>query len=843
MAGDISQLGLAGGPLQVVAPVSGLEKVPDNVRLLHLSAEGVSMPRQARHRVFHRTLLGAATAYVAILAVALLILVCARRLSNLSVEERRVRSLAGAEGDEPAGACGGSADGGEEEESGEEDEFSPEVIIQQARENIESFKKAVESLKQLKTGAPPKTVKAAMAFYILLICEIGLLGAFVDRELRDLKSQWHAVMQEAIDSAEAVKTGRKHATSGHGDSELHDMNGDLVLFIGTIRSSKKTRMARMGENRLAVLASLVEVQAVTASIALEYLSIIHPESKATHGPQRQALRLLAAMADARRLMILGEKVFASYFKGFSSVGFARHIFGPSSGPIAQAANPPLDAGAQIAYLREHFPEDLSTQPPGPLAEPTSSSPGAALSSSASGPGSHGPHSYAQLGARPKTSSQGTASTGQKSGLMPSKHASSGDPKAAGHSLSSPPGKEGKQPQGIALGSSPPDTKSEPWIMGPRLRQRRYVEAMKRAQADAASSRKGKTLPGPRPEAEGGAADKPKKVPEGEMAQGLAALSVGQEGGLTADDGGAAGEGREPSDGSTVHPGQTIQVPLPTQGQHPSSSAPWSAPGTPVSQQMPGVSLSPLAGPFFGVPQGMPRSRLPSPRPPLLPGFGGPPRPSGPAPHTVQRPPGPPGMSTGVLAMSPPVRPPPPPGFTGPQQPGGFVRHMLQRPSGPSGPLTSTSGGLTYGPLPGAIEQPFHRAPRPPFPSMPSPSGLTPPSLSQPRVAAPPHVLPSVPSGPRPRSSLFGAPSTWSSLFASAPRLSLSGPHPAPPSQPSLMGPSPSELSTPAVSWHPSTDPSPGQHKPKSRMSGAFHGMPMGEPTPSSTSLTTAPPPS
>ncbi|KAL8448872.1 hypothetical protein Emed_003442 [Eimeria media] len=884
LAGSVSQLGLAGWPTQSVAPVSGDEKVSDNVRLLHLSAEAAPMPRQARHRVFHRTLLGAATAYVAILAVALLILVCARRLSNLSVGVGRVRSLAGAEGHELAGACGGSADGGEEEENHEGDDSSPEVIIEQARQNIESFKDAVKRLKQLKTGAPARAVRAAMSLYILLACEIGLLGAFVEKEIRSLKSQWHEVLQDAIDSSSVLETGRQHASSVYGEPELHTMNGDLVAFISTVKSAKKKRMANMGMDRWAVLRRVVKVQAVTASIALKYLSIIHPESGATHSPRKQALRLLAALADARRIMLLAEPVFAAYFKGFSSAGLAKQRFGHSCGPTAQAANPPLNPEAQIDYLREHFPEDLSTQPSGAVAEPTSSPPGAAPSSepigpathpqgspvqpavpplqtsappSASGPGSHGPHSFAQLGARPKTSSQGTASTGQKGGLMPSKHGSPGDPKAAGHSLSSPLGKEGKQPQGKAPGSRHSDIIPEAWNVGPRLRQRKLLEAIKRAQTDAASSSKGKTLPAPRPEADGGAADKPQVAPADELAQGLAALSVWKEEALTADDGGAAGEEIEPLDGSAVHLSQTMQVVLPTQGQHSSSSFPWSAPGTQVSQYMPGVgsSLSPLVGPFFGVPQGMPRSRLPSPRPPLPPGFWGPSRPSGPAPHSVQRPPGPPGMSTGVLAMSPSLRPPPPPGFAGPQQPGGFVRHMLQRPSGPSGPLTSTSGGLTYGPLPGPIQRPFPRAPRPPFPSMPSPSGLTPPSPSQPSggvpfhaapavpsMRGPPHVSPSVPSVPSPF-SLFGAPSIWSPFFPSAPRHSFSGTQPPPPSPPSLMGPSPSELSTPAVSWHPPTGPSPDQGEPKSPMLGAFYGTPMGEPKPSGTSVTTAPPPS
>ncbi|KAL8448869.1 hypothetical protein Emed_003439 [Eimeria media] len=798
------QLGSAGGPPQSVAPISGVEKASDNVRLLHSSAEGVSMPRQARHRVFHRTLLGAATAYVAILAVALLILV---------------------------------GEGGEEE-SVEEDEPPRENLIQQAKQNIESFKEAVERLKLLKSGAAAIASRAATSLYILLICEMGLLGGFADRELRRNKA------------------------------------------------AKRKRRVKLGMRRWVVLQKLVKVQAVTASIANKYLSIIHPDSGAIHFPGRQALSLLAALAEARRTMLLAEPLFAAYFEGFPLQGLARQRFGPSCGRIARAANPPLHPDAQIRYLHEHFPEDLSTQPSGIRAGPTSSPPGATPSSeqeaptmhprgpplqpqsppihpqrspvqtpspplqpsappSASGPGSHGSHFFAQLGARPKTSSQGTASSGQKSGLMSSKQASPGDPKAVRPSLPSPPGKEVKQSQGKAPGSRHPDFKSEVWNVGPRLRQRKFLEANKWERVDAASSSKEETSPGLWPEAEGGVADEPQGVPDGEMAQGLAALSVGKEGGLTADDGGEAGEGIDPSDDSTVHPSQTTQVPLPTQGQHASLSAPWSSPATPVSPHMPGVMppLPPLVGPFFGVPQGMPRPTLPIPRPSVPLGFWEPPRPSGPAPHTEQTPPRPPGMSTGVSDMSPFVRPHPPPGFAGPQQPGGFVRQTWQRQSRPSGPLTSTSGGPVCGPLLGTIQHPFPRAPPPPFPSMPSPSELIPPSPSQPSVEGPPHSSPSVPSGPGPLSPFFGPPSIWSPLSPSTSKLSFSGSHPGPSSQPSLMGPSSSGLSTLAVPWHPSADPTLDQEEPKSRISGAFHGTPMGEPTPSSTSVTTAPPPS
>ncbi|KAL8448870.1 hypothetical protein Emed_003440 [Eimeria media] len=864
----------------------GVEKASDNVRLLHPPAERASMPCQARHSVLHRKLLGAATAYVAILAVALLILVCTGRLSTLSIEEGRVRSLAGAEGDEPAGACEVSAEGDGEEEDHERDPALREAIIQQAKQNIESFKEAIERLKMLKSGAAAVASRATTSVYIMVISEMGLLGGFIERELRSLKPLWHDVMQAAVDSSRDLEAGWIFSSPGRGGPNLHTINGDLLACIGTIKTAKRKRTVKLGMKRFVVLQKLVKVQAVAVLIANKYLSIIHPDSGATRTPRKQALSLLAALADARRTMLLAEPLFAAYFEGFPSRGIARQRFGPSCGRIARAANPPLLPEAQILYLREHFPEDLSTQPPGPRAGPTSSPPGATPSSeqeaptmhprgppvhpqsppihpqgspvqppspslqpsappSASGPGSHGSHSFAQLGARPKTSSQGTASSGQKGGLMPSKHASPGFPKAAWPSLSSPPGKEGKQPQAKAPGSRHSDIKPEVWNVGPRLQKRKVLEAMERAQTDAALSSKGKTLPGLWPEAEGGAADEPQVAPADELAQGLAALSVWKEEALTADDGGEAGEGIDPSDDSTVHPRQTMQVPLPTQGRHPCSSVPWAAPGTPVSPHMPGVRppFSPRAGAFFGVAQGVPRPTLPIPRPPLPLGSGEPPRPSGPAPHSVQRPPGAPGMSAGVSAMSPSLRPRPPPGFAGPQQPGGFVRHILQRPPEPSGPLAPTSGGPVYGPLLGTIRHPFPRGPRPPFPSMPSPSELIPPSTSQPSVEGPPHVSASMPSVPRPFSSLLGAPNTWSSLSPSAPGLSLSGPHPAPPSQPSLKGPSPSGLSTPALFWHPSTDPSPDQDKPKSRISGAFHGTPMGEPKSSGTSVTTAPPPS
>ncbi|KAL8448871.1 hypothetical protein Emed_003441 [Eimeria media] len=926
LAENISKLGSAGGLTQSVATVAEVEKASDNVRLLHPSAEGASMPCQTRHRVFHRTLLAAATNYVAILSVALLILVCARRLSNLSVEEGRVRSLASAEVNELAGACGGDAAGGGEEENHEEDQAWQEGIVQQAEENMRRAKEMICLLVALKGGHKFKAVTSATSVFMLVLSEMGLLGGFIDEELSSLRQLWLSAMEDAVGSAQALGTAWFATDITLSMKNIHIMNGELAALMSTIRTADKNGKLILEGSRWVALKDLVRVQEVVLNTACAYLSVLDPAREVRVNARHQALGRLAKLAEVRRRMVLVNESFAKYFASFQLQGFARKRFGEPGAQGAREKNPPLSPQDQIDYLREHFSTNIrvrpqeaaaavstpspadtaptsegekaplppqvlpmqplespmkpagSPQPPqaprAPLqgipmqpvgpAQPPMQPPGSAVQPagppSASGLGPQAPYSLEKLGARPKTHSTVAATGGKKSSGTSSKKPSSGVPHVVQLPAGTPQDPRGarlpstsslkthmKKPQGGDPGILDEHSQSSATTThkGTPPSRGKGPEVKKPGLKDVRPSVKEGALPGPWAEAEGGAAEVPPDVPAGELAQGLAALSVGKEEGLTADDGVEAGEGIDPSDDSTVHPRQTKQVPLPTQGQHPSSSVPWSAPGTPVSPHMPGVRspFSPHVGTFFGVAQGMPRHMLPTPRPPLPSGFGGPPHPSGPAPHTVQRPPGPPGMSTGVSATSPFVRPRPPPRFAGPQQPGGFVRHILQRPPEPSGPLTSTSGGPVYGPLLGTIRHPFPRAPRPPFPSMPSPSGLIPPSTSQPRVAATPHVSPSMPSGPGPLSSLFGAPKTWSSLCPSAPGLSLSGPHPAPPSQPSLMGPSPSGLSTPALPWHPSTDPSPDQNKPKSRISGAFHGTPMGEPKPSSTSVTTAPPPS
>ncbi|KAL8448868.1 hypothetical protein Emed_003438 [Eimeria media] len=868
LAGSVAQLGSSGGPPQSVAPVSGVERAFDNVRLLHPSAEGAPMPYQARHRVFHRTLLRAATAYVAILAVALLILVCARRLSTLSVEEGTVRSLAGAE-DEPGGACGGHAAGGGEEESVEENESLQEAIIQQAKENMRRTKEMIRILVALKSGYNYKAVNSATSVFVLVLSDVGLLGGFVDNELRSLRELWLSAMEEAVESAQALETGRFATDTTSSMIKIHRINGELVALMSTIRTADKNGKLVVEGSRWTALQGLVRVQEVVLDMACAYLSVLHPASGASTQARRHALGRLGSLSHTRRRMVLANKSYASYFRRFQLRGFARKRFGEAGAQVARETYLPSSPQDQINYLREHFATDLKVrpqeaaaavrpqeaaaavsthsppdtaptsegekaplpsqgltmQPPASLVQPATTpeppqAPSAQLQEtpvqfvgppqpsqgptmqpsgpavqpagppSASGLGPQGPHSFEKLGARPKTHSAAAAVGGKKSSGTSPKQPPSGVPHVAQFLAVTPKGPTGA---GHPFASSLDTHMKKPPGKDPGI----LVQAP--------------------------------------QSSATVMHNVGDE----------VEEEIDPSDDSSLHAGQPIHAPLPPQEQIPFLSTPWAAPGAPVGPLIPGMRppFSPRAGAFFGVAQGVPRSGLPISRPSLPVGFWEHPRPSGPAPHTVQRPPGPSGMSTGVSYMPPFAWPPQPPGFAGPQGPGGFMRQTWQRQSRPSGPLSSTSEGSPYGRLLGAIQHPVPKAPPPRFPSMPSPSGLISPSPSQPSVGGPPHASPSVPSGPGQFSPFFGAPSTRSPFFPSASKLPLSQLHPPPPSQLSLIGSSPLGQPTLAVSWHPSTDPPPDQEEPKSRISGAFHGTPMGEPTPSSTSVTTAPPPS
>ncbi|KAL8445120.1 hypothetical protein Emag_005186 [Eimeria magna] len=892
MAGAVSQLSLAGGPPQSIAPDAGVEKAPDSVRLLHPSGEETSMSRQARHRVSHRTLLGAASSYVAILAVALLILVCARRLSNMSVEERRVRSLAGAGGHEPAGACGSNAEGEREEESHEESAAWQETVIQQARQNIESFRELLKLLVELKSASAAKALRAATSCYLLLLAEMGLLGGFVETELRSIAPLWHQLMQQAIDSSVQLETGRQFSDSGHGPPEIHEMNGDLLELIGTIEMAKRKRTMRLGVNRWAVLQRLVQVQAFTVSIACRYLYIIHPASEATRGPRRQALSGLAAMTDARRLMLLAEEPFAAYFESFFTRGLARQRFGPSCGRIARGAKPPLDPDDQIFYLLENFFEDLSPQPrETAVAYPIPSPPAVTPSSEQKGPtmqtqtppmhrqdppmqppwpplqppgpllasGSQSPSPSALVATRPKLYSEVAASAAQKSGGSPSKQPPPGDLEGAWPSLPSP-SRAMNQLQVSAPGHPPhsPNATRDNWNVGPRLRQQKALKAKGLAPNDVASSGKKEALLGPWAGAEGGFAEEPQAlVGDFDLAQALAALSVAEEEGSTADVEDEAEEMFELLDSSASHASQAVHVPLPSQGHSPFSFAPWAAPGTPMGNQMPGVRppSSPTAGAFFGFPQGAPKPTFPLTGPSLPPGFWEPKRSAGLAGLKVLRPPGFPEAPP----LSPFLEPSPPPGFAVGSRFGGFAKQSLQRPSGPFGPLPPTSKGPPtsgdpfYGPLHGALQDPPPRSPQAPFrkrlsrpfplsPSQPRTGGLPHVAPAAKSMQGPPHVSPLVPSVLGPLAPLFGAPSIWSPLPSSDSIPFSSWPQHLSPLQPSVSGPSPLGLSSLAVFGLSSTDTSSDEDESESPLVGVFHGAPMGEPTPSSTSVATAAPP-
>ncbi|KAL8445121.1 hypothetical protein Emag_005187 [Eimeria magna] len=372
MAGDMSQLSLAAGPSQNMALEGGIEKAPDSVRLLNASTEGAAMPRQARNRVFHRTLLGAATSYVAMLAVALLILVCARRLSNLSVDEGRVRSLASGERAERAGVCGGNAEGGGEEAIYEETGASHKAIMQQAEKNIRGFRRMISDLVALKTGHYYKAVATATSVYLLVLSEMGLLGAFIDEELVRVRQLWLSTMKQAVDSAHRLGTGRSAAGTALALRDIHGINGDLLELVETMLT-KKRKGKRLGEtNRWIVLHNVVRVQAVAVDIACDCLSVLHPASEFRAKARRRALSTIGILSDTRRRMVLANPSYAFYFRGFFLRGFARKRFGTWAAQDARGGDLPLSPQDQINYLRD-LPKDPEAGPQeaaAPLSSPS-----------------------------------------------------------------------------------------------------------------------------------------------------------------------------------------------------------------------------------------------------------------------------------------------------------------------------------------------------------------------------------------------------------------------------------------------------------------------------------------
>ncbi|KAL8269977.1 hypothetical protein Esti_006098 [Eimeria stiedai] len=859
MAGDLSQLGLAGGPSQSFAFVAGVEKAPDSISLLLASADRASVPRQTRHRVFHRALLGAATAYVAILAVALLILACARRLSRLSVEGGRVRSLAGGDGNEAAGACGGNAEGGEEEDKNyEEDRALQHAIIEQARENLQGFRQMVSTLAGLRSGHTFKAVTSATSVYILLLSDMGALGAFIDEELLPLRPLWLQVMKEAVESATKLETGWPAVGRSLALRNIHWMNGDLVNLLETLREKRKKGRFTVGGRRWTALHSLVRVQTVTLQIAYSYLYVLHPESGATRGPRREALARLAALSEIRRKMILASQSFAGYFGGFHSQGFARKRFGASCGQAARAANLPLKADDQIRYLCEHFGGDLDVQPQGAAAaERTPSPPGPAPSSeqtgppqhpqgppkqppgpprqpawpsmqppepskqppwpstqppgppSASGSGSQGPGPFGHLGARPRLYSE-VAAGGQAGSGMSSREPSlgvphgvqhpaekPGGPKGAGPPFASPLSAQKKKPSGSASGLPPPVPQASVsgWDMGSHVHPLKGTDIMRSALEEVVASGKEGASSGLWEEAEG--------VPEGThvhvdwLAEELEALALAEEEEFLAADGGEFGV-VQPSAGSSLQASRATHVPSPPEGQALFPSSPWAAPRTPAEPHTPGPtpSLSSPANAFFGVPEGAPRP--PIFRPPLPSLFAGPVR------QILQRPRGPPPGPVRQILQRP--RGPPP----------GPVRQILQRPQGPppgvpqglpqmsSIPRPPPPPGFTgppkYGDLARQILQGLQGFARPsgPFPST-SEGPLYGPLLGAvehpfTRGFFPPSPSIPFPPGPFPSQPIVGGPPHVSPSV-----LSVRGPVPPWSAPPSIWAPFPALFSTPFFS--------------------------------------------
>ncbi|KAL8445122.1 hypothetical protein Emag_005188 [Eimeria magna] len=704
MAGDMSQLSLAGGPSQSVAPVAGVEKAPDSVRLLHAFTEGAAMPHQARHPVFRGAILGAPIAYVAILSVALLILTCARRLSNLSVDEGRVRSLASRKGAEPAGVCAGNAAGGGEEAIYEGTSAWREAIVEQAEKNIRGFRDIVKKLVALKSGPSFSAVTGATSVYILLTSEMGLLGAFIDDELLAHRPLWLSVMKETIDSAEILNTGWPAAGDDVKLRDVHHMNGDLADFLG-IMTSKKERMRPLDGNRWTMLSNLVEVQAVSIEITRSYLTELGPHSGITHVRRKIALRKLGGVSDIRRRMILGNWSYGDYFKGFSSRGFAKRKFGDGAVRSARMETLPLRSQEQISFLLEHFPKDLSNltrrdapalsghsssseapsskkkspdqppekrpkhplppplQPPGPprspMGPPMQPPP---TPPSASGPGSRGTDSSTELGAQPKSYSQAAASGSEKSSealpWMSSLGVSRGGLKGRGMVST------------IALSSTDeaPQTTATVFQGTIRLRRREGPKSKEAMPKDVTPLSEEEASSRPEAEAEGRVSEG-QNSPVGDSEEELVAPPVEEKVASTAE---------EDDDGEKMQPlaSATLEVP------HGATTPPTSSPSQPSG---------------FSGPQSFAEvAKVISHRPP---------RPSE-KPHGSRRP---------LISKPSPLS-----AFDG-RPFAEVVKQTLRRPPKLSDPLPPTSGSPSFESPLEAVQPPHPGGPSPSFPSTPLPS--------------------------------------------------------------------------------------------------------------------------
>ncbi|KAL8442343.1 hypothetical protein Emed_007316 [Eimeria media] len=580
MAANVSQLSAAGVPSQSMTLVAGVEKAPDNVRLLHSSAQVASVPHQARHRVSHRTLLGAATAYVAILAVAFLILVCARRLSNLTVGEGRVRSLASGGGDEPAGACGGSAEGEGEEENHKGDPAWREALIQQVRENIEVFREMIGKLRLLRDGSNYTAVTCATSVYILMATEMGALAAFIDQELLPLRPFWSSVLKAAVDFAAEYNTDWTPVSKKHRVQDAHYMSNDVIELLQDLRTSKELRSRGLRGSRWSLLRDLVEVQAQTVDLASSYLSAADPDPRSPNGRRREATRRLSYMADLRRRLVLSSPAFGPYFGEVLLRGLARRRFGLAAVEAALKENLPSTPEEQINLLREFFPMHLSQRapepppaipissrstaapykkkkerarspketptqpsppPPQPL-EPFQSSqwpPMPPASSPASGPAPQGVD-FTPLGARPKSYSQAATPTGEKSSGLLSKKSSSkssrGRLKDVKPSSGSRAGPAARLLPSFVLSSEPQTPQSSATVLkgSAGLRRRRGPKTEEAKPKDATPSGKEEALSELGAGAEGGEPEG-KPSPAGDLEQTLAALALGEEESSTSDE--------------------------------------------------------------------------------------------------------------------------------------------------------------------------------------------------------------------------------------------------------------------------------------------------------------------
>ncbi|KAL8451217.1 hypothetical protein Emed_002090 [Eimeria media] len=569
MAGkSVSQLGSAGVPSQNIALVTGVEKAPENVRLLHPAAQVASMPHQARHRVSRRTLMGAATAYVAILAVALLILVCARRLSTLSFGERRVRALASAGGDEPAGACGGSAEGEEEEENQEEDPAWREALVQQVRENLEGFKEVLGKLSALRDGSNYTAVTCGTSVYILMAAELGGLAAFIDKELLSLRSLWSSVLKGAVDFAAGFHGEWRPDPKQAKVRDAHNMNNQLVELLQVFRTAKEYRSRALEGRRWALLSNLVRVQSEVLALASSYLSAVSPESMNPHSRRRQAMIRLASLSDARRRMIMGSPAFGPYLGAMPSRGFAKKRFGLAAAEAAQKENLPSTPEDQIRFLRDYFPMHLRERAPeAPRAIPVSSASTAApskkkkerpqspkmsltqlspppqqppepsqsshwppmqpsASSPASGPGPQGVDPFAPLGARPKSYSQVATASGETSSKVPSKKS----PVKSSHGGL----KDGKPSSGSKAG--PPAARLLPsFVLSPQAETPQSSATVLKGSVGL-RRRRGPQPDGAKPkDVTPSDKDEGKPSPGGDLEQKLGALALGAEESSTSDE--------------------------------------------------------------------------------------------------------------------------------------------------------------------------------------------------------------------------------------------------------------------------------------------------------------------